>query len=217
MEFSYDRQTDRPLLKIPSFELLSGEKLFLFGPSGSGKTTLLELLAGVQTPKKGRIEILGQDLGKLSAKERDRFRGLNLGFIFQSFNLIPYLDVASNVLLPLRLHKDLQSKIGLVEAKSKMKKIFDRLGISNLETRNVLDLSVGQQQRVAVARAFIAGPGLILADEPTSALDYDSRRDFIELLFELSKINNTSLVFVSHDQSLKELFDRKSDLRDLWR
>ena len=207
-----------PLLAIDQFQLSPGEWLFLRGPSGSGKSTLLGLIAGVLTPQDGRIHVLGQDMAQLSSAKRDAVRADHLGVIFQIFNLVPYLSVIQNVVLPCRFSKQRLAKVreaGGPEIEAR--RILAQLGLSDegLLSRNVTDLSVGQQQRVAAARALIGGPSLIIADEPTSALDADSRDRFIGLLRAEVQKTGAALLFVSHDGALAPLFDRAVDLSDI--
>ena len=161
-----------PLLDIAGFSLGRGERLFLRGPSGSGKSTLLGLIAGVLEVQSGRIEVLGEDLTALSGGQRDRLRAGRMGVIFQMFNLVPYLSVVQNVMLPCRFSPARRASTGGHPA-GEARRLLARLGLSdeNLLARPVTELSVGQQQRVAVARALIGGPELLIADEPTSALD----------------------------------------------
>ncbi len=196
------------ILDIPELTIARGERIFLFGPSGSGKTTLLGLLAGVLTGYTGTVEVLGQDMAKLRGSARDAFRGAHIGYIFQLFNLIPYLTVAENITLPGRLHPARGKQAGDVTAVAK------RLGIEHLLERSVTQLSVGQQQRVAAARALLGGPELLIADEPTSSLDFDHRERFLDLLFENCALSNSTLLFVSHDRSLAAKFDRQLSLLD---
>lgn len=215
IEFRYP-SLPNPTLRISSLQIASEEKIFLFGPSGSGKTTLLEILAGVLVPQKGSVEVLGKDLVKMSAAERDSFRAAHLGYVFQSFNLIPYLSVTENISLPLFLSSKRADKVKRKKSvDEQIQHLADRLGIADLLTRPVTELSIGQQQRVAVARALLGEPELILADEPTSALDYDHREKFISLLFDVCKETKTSVVFVSHDRTLEKLFSRSVSLRDV--
>lgn len=207
------------LLDIDSFTLLRGESLFLKGPSGSGKTTLLGLLGGVQKPQRGRIELLGQELSQLSAGVRDRFRVDHTGYVFQQFNLLPFLSVRENVELPchfskLRANRAVQRHGSVAEA---TRALLAHLGLQQAELlqRRAGELSIGQQQRVAAARALIGQPELVIADEPTSALDTDAREAFLELLFAECRDAGSSLLFVSHDQSLARLFDRNLSLAEL--
>lgn len=206
------------LIDIPGFQLQPGESLFLKGPSGSGKTTLLGLLGGVQQPDRGTVRLLGTDLGKLSSSARDHFRVDHTGYIFQQFNLLPFLPVLENVLLPCRFSTSraqrARKRHGSIEQAAIQ--LLGHLGIrSELLTRRADALSIGQQQRVAAARAMIGQPELVIADEPTSALDSDARETFIQLLFAECREAGSSLLFVSHDQSLAPLFDRCVSLDEL--
>ena len=208
-----------PLLDIPAFHLDAGEALFLKGPSGSGKTTLLGLLGGVNVPAQGRIQLLGQDLGKLGQGARDRFRVDHTGYIFQQFNLLPFLSVRENVELPCHFSKlraeRAKQRHGSVDQAAAT--LLAHLGLKDesILGRRADSLSIGQQQRVAAARALIGQPELVIADEPTSALDYDARENFIRLLFAECREAGSSLLFVSHDQSLAPLFDRHLSLAEL--
>ncbi|NBC21537.1 MAG: ATP-binding cassette domain-containing protein [Alphaproteobacteria bacterium] len=215
LRFAWTR--DAPaLLDINRFELARGERLFLRGPSGSGKSTLLGLIAGVLEPQAGQIEVLGHDMSALSSARRDRVRADHLGVIFQLFNLVPYLSVVSNVTLPVRFSKARRRAAG-GDAGAEARRLLARLGLEDDEilSRRVMDLSVGQQQRVAAARALIGGPGLVIADEPTSALDADTRDRFIELLTDEARRSGAALLFVSHDAALAPHFDRGIDLADI--
>lgn len=205
VEFSYSSQK---VLDIPQFNVSKNEKIFLFGPSGSGKTSLLEIISGLSLPEKGSVKVLGQELGQMDEKQRDHFRGHCLSFIFQSFNLIPYLTIKENILLSRELFKK-QPKLDLFE------QLVEGLGLKALIHKNVTELSIGQQQRVAAARALYSEPQLILADEPTSSLDYDYRHKFIKLLFDLVSKINATLLFVSHDRSLQGEFDRAVSLPEI--
>ncbi|WP_339413128.1 ABC transporter ATP-binding protein [Pseudomonas sp. EA_35y_Pfl2_R5] len=207
------------LLDIDSFTLQRGESLFLKGPSGSGKTTLLGLLGGVQKPNRGSIQLLDQDLSTLSAGARDRFRVDHTGYIFQQFNLLPFLSVRENVELPCHFSKLRASRAvqrhGSVDNAAAALLAHLGLNEASLLERRAGDLSIGQQQRVAAARALIGQPELVIADEPTSALDADAREAFLELLFAECREAGSSLLFVSHDQSLARLFDRSLSLAEL--
>lgn len=211
---------DQPaLLSIDQFRLLPGERLFLYGASGSGKTTLLNLLAGVLVPEKGNIELLGRPFSQCNSQQRDQIRADHLGFIFQVFNLLPYLSLLDNVLLPCRFSARRASRarqrFGSEEAAARY--LLTTLGLSDpaLFKRPVIELSVGQQQRVAAARALIGEPELIIADEPTSALDSDMRETFIELLDSQVTQSGSALLFVSHDLSLAAGFSRSLSLAEL--
>lgn len=206
------------LLDIPTFVLEQNQSLFLKGPSGSGKTTLLGLIGGVQKAQRGTVRLLGSDLAALSAGARDRYRVDHTGYIFQQFNLLPFLSVAENVGLPCHFSKSRAARAcqrhGSVPKATAH--LLSHLGIAReLLGRRAEALSIGQQQRVAAARALIGQPELVIADEPTSALDADSREAFLQLLFAECREAGSSLLFVSHDQSLAPQFDRSLSLADL--
>lgn len=216
LRFAWPGQAD--LLNVPTFRLDPGERLFLRGPSGSGKSTLLGLIAGVLEAQRGQLNVLGSDLTQLSGGQRDRVRADHLGVIFQMFNLVPYLSVIENVVLPCRFSKRRQTEVQAQGgAQAEATRLLRQLGLddADLLARKVTELSVGQQQRVAAARALIGGPSLIIADEPTSALDADSRDRFIDLLSDEAQKTGAALLFVSHDGGLAPLFDRALDLADL--
>jgi putative ABC transport system ATP-binding protein len=206
-----------PLLDITDLQINRGERVFLHGPSGSGKSTLLGLLGGVLTPAAGRLDVLGQDLSRLGGRACDRFRADNLGIIFQMFNLLPYLSVRDNVLLSCRFSKPRTRRAdeaGGIAAETD--RLLNVLGLpQDALGRPVVELSVGQQQRVAAARALIGQPQLIIADEPTSALDADRRRVFVDLLSDECAASGATLVFVSHDLSLASSFDRTISLNEI--
>ncbi len=216
LRFSWPGQP--PLLDVSTFQLNAGERLFLRGPSGSGKSTLLGLIAGVLEASQGEISVLGHDMTKLSGSQRDQVRADHLGVIFQLFNLVPYLSVVQNVILPCRFSKRRQNEVAAAGgADQEARRLLAQLGLDDpdLLARNVTDLSVGQQQRVAAARALIGNPSLIIADEPTSALDADTRDRFIDLLSREAQKTNAALLFVSHDGGLASLFDRALDLSEI--
>ncbi len=218
IDFRYGQH--HPLvLKIDSMQIEQGSRIFVRGPSGSGKTTLLGLVGGVLLPQKGKISILGQDLSKLSGASRDQFRADHIGYIFQMFNLIPYLSVLQNVLLPLSFSKLRRKRLKdkNLNAEDRAEKLLTELGIDVEEfaDRPVTQLSVGQQQRVAAARALLGDPEIIIADEPTSALDADNRAGFIKLLIEECHRNGSTLLFVSHDGSLASSFSEQLSLPDI--
>ncbi|MGI9505178.1 MAG: ABC transporter ATP-binding protein, partial [Geminicoccaceae bacterium] len=206
-------------LGIETFHVHAAEKLLLIGPSGSGKSTLLSLLCGIVTPDEGRINILGTDLATLDASARDRFRVEHFGIIFQMFNLLPYLSVIDNTLLPLSFSKS-RRKRAAADASSinaEVLRLLERLGLDAdiLAARSAARLSVGQQQRVAAARALIGRPEILVADEPTSALDRKHQRHFLELLFSEADAAGTTVIMVSHDETLAPEFDRVVDLSEI--
>jgi putative ABC transport system ATP-binding protein len=207
------------VIDIGSLRVARGERVFLRGPSGSGKSTLLSLLAGVITPMKGTIRVLGQNIGALGGAARDRFRADHIGFIFQMFNLIPYLSVVENVCLPCgfspRRKQRADREGGTAQAEAVRLLEHLDMGDAAVLRRPVTELSVGQQQRVAAARALIGAPELVIADEPTSSLDADRRTAFLDLLFRECARERAALIFVSHDASLAPLFDRAIQFADI--
>jgi putative ABC transport system ATP-binding protein len=207
------------VLALDSLDVAPGERVFIEGPSGSGKSTLLSLLAAVARPVNGEVRVLGQALEGLSPAGRDRFRADHVGYIFQMFNLIPYLSMVENVLLParfsLRRRDRALARSGSLEAEAL--RLLGHLDMDDpeLRARPVTALSVGQQQRVAAARALLGAPALLIADEPTSALDADRREAFVRLLFDECREAHSTLVFVSHDAALEDLFGRTIRLADV--
>ena len=207
------------LLNLPEFKIEKHEHVFLQGPSGSGKSTLLGLVGGILVSESGTLKVLGQDIKNFTRSGRDSFRVDHLGFIFQLFNLLPYLSIEENVMLPLsfssiRAKRAGRTKIDQVNEAHRLLKAL-ALGEQLAEKSPVTELSVGQQQRVAAARALIGNPELIIADEPTSALDADLRHSFLELLFGECKKAGSTLLFVSHDSTLSELFNRKISMDEI--
>lgn len=193
-------------LNLPNLTVDRKKSLFLHGPSGSGKSTLLNLIGGVLAPQAGAIELLGQPFSQWPARRRDAFRADHIGFIFQQFNLIPYLSVLDNVLLPCRFSPWRSGRAG--DPPDTARSLLAHLGIGPaLHGRPAHTLSVGQQQRVAAARALIGRPELIIADEPTSALDAAHQSAFVDLLLAEAQAGESSVVFVSHDLALAEHFD----------
>ncbi|GAB4276717.1 MAG: ABC transporter ATP-binding protein [Methylomicrobium sp.] len=209
VRFGWHKQQS-PILSIDAWQVEQGRRIFLHGASGSGKSTLLSLISGILLPARGRIEVLGHDIVRLGSMARDRFRARHIGVIFQQFNLLPYLSVEANIELAVEFGKRRDIP------KTAIAELTDRLGLDpSLLARKASQLSVGQQQRVAVARALINQPELIIADEPTSALDSDARDEFMRLLLDLSACHRTTVIFVSHDQSLGACFDERLSIREL--
>jgi putative ABC transport system ATP-binding protein len=205
----------KAVLKIRELAIAKGEKVFLYGPSGSGKTTLLGILAGVLKASEGSVRILGHDFTRISGPARDALRGAHIGYIFQMFNLIPYLNVLENMTLPCRISTERGQRLNGRPLEKAAKEMAEILGIGSIIFENVTDLSVGQQQRVAAARALLGSPELMIADEPTSALDEDQRGNFLDLLFTHCREIGATLIFVSHDRRMMPLFDRALSLPDL--
>ena len=202
---------DAFVLELPELVLAAGERLFVHGPSGSGKSTLLNLIGGVVQPAQGDVRLLGQPLATLGTAARDAFRAAHTGFIFQQFNLIPYLSVLDNVLLPCRFSQRRAERAG--DETQEARRLLTALDIAaELWTRPANRLSVGQQQRVAAARALLGKPEIIIADEPTSALDAGRQAAFLDLLLAEARAAGSSVLFVSHDLALAEHFERTLEL-----
>lgn len=202
-------------LRVPDFSVTPGETVLLLGESGSGKSTLLSLICGTVQADAGIVRVAGTDLSGLSGGQRDRFRAEQIGMIFQQFNLLPFGSVLDNILLPLRFAPSRRDRVrnGRVEARD----LCTALGLPDLLAAKASTLSVGQQQRVAVARAMIGRPPIIIADEPTSALDANSQSAFLDLLFSQVQAHATTLLMVSHDPRLGQRFDRVIAMEDIAR
>lgn len=204
VQFAWSRR-EQNVLDVPLLSVKRGTHLLLRGASGSGKTTLLNLLTGIHLPTSGSVCVLSTPLETLNQRQRDQFRADHLGVIFQQFNLLPYLSLLENVELPCWFSRRRREYAGDVRATAK--RLLTALNVPQaLWERPVRKLSVGQQQRVAVARALIGSPALVIADEPTSALDADNRDRFLELLFREADSQNSTLIFVSHDPQLATQF-----------
>lgn len=204
-----------PCLEIDRFDLSGGERLFLHGPSGSGKSTLLSLIGGVLEPRGGSVSVHGQTLAALAPGARDRFRADRIGFIFQLFNLIPYLSAVDNILLACRFSPARRERLRRADTTpaDEARRLAARLDLDpDLLQRPASTLSVGQQQRVAAARALIGRPALVIADEPTSALDADRQSAFLDLLLTECSAAQAALLFVSHDIRLAERFEQVTAL-----
>lgn len=204
--------SDSPVIDIKECVIQNGEHIFMQGPSGSGKSTLLNLLTGLLLPNSGTIKIADCCISSLSSPARDRFRADHIGFIFQVFNLLPYLSLRDNVMLACRFSAVRQRR-AIAQAGSVAQAADELLIALGLEKQlrqqlSVAELSVGQQQRVAVARALIGSPDILIADEPTSALDSTNRDTFMQLLLKEVSQHNSTLLLVSHDHSLSPFFDR---------
>ena len=195
-------------LRVPKLEIEAGEKLAFVGPSGSGKTTLLRLLAGVHVSNRGSVESGGRCLNELSDAERRAFRIRQVGFVFQDFELIEYLNVRENILLPYRINPALELN---PDVRAKVGSLAESLGLESKLKRRVDQLSQGEKQRVAIGRALLPGPNLLLADEPTGNLDPDNKKRIMEVLFAQAGRTSATLVVVTHDHSLLDGFDRVID------
>jgi putative ABC transport system ATP-binding protein len=208
MTFQSGKQSYQALKGI-DLEVNSGTIQLLMGPSGSGKTTLLSILAGLLTPSKGKVDLLGQDITGMSRSELAKFRLHNIGFIFQKFNLFPALSAAENVEIVLKM-KGMSDKM----AKKETKHLLATVGLGDKIDLLPRDLSGGQQQRVAIARALAGSPKLIMADEPTAALDSYNGHAVIELLARLAKQEGCTVVMVTHDPRIVDVADRVAYLED---
>lgn len=208
LRYAWPRQ--QVLLSIDSLQITEGSKILIQGHSGSGKTTFLSLVTGVLTPSSGSIYVLGHNLNLLAPAQRDALRAEAMGVIFQMFNLLPFLTVLDNVLLPLRLsQKRRQSITQGSTSTQEAYRLLEALGLSKtIATRPTHQLSIGQQQRVAAARALIGNPPLIIADEPTSALDEENQNEFLTLLIQQVTQTGATLIMVSHDSRIAERFDQ---------
>ena len=199
---------------VSNFEINKGEKVLLLGESGSGKTTLLSLICGFLNPLSGSISINGSTINKLSSKTKDEHRADNIGIIFQQFNLLPYANVIDNIVLPLYFSKVRFANV--TNQRESALNLCKQLRLpDDIDQYKASSLSVGQQQRVAVARALIGNPSLVIADEPTSSLDTDAQQIFLDLMFEQISNNKSTLLMVSHDRSLAERFDRLIDINEV--
>ena len=211
IRFHYSKRPNHRVLNIPSWSLSVAEQAFVHGPSGGGKSTLLGLLSGMLTAVEGQVAVLGERLDQLNSRQRDQFRAENIGYVFQQFNLMPYLNATDNLLLATRFSKHKNTRA----LKDEIKDHFSALNISEKEwSVPTRDLSIGQQQRVAIARALINKPKLLIADEPTSSLDKANTDAFMKLLMPMVKDNQMTLLFVSHDLSLSSYFERVESLDD---
>ncbi len=200
-----------PVLSIADFKVTANQSIFLLGASGSGKSTLLKLIGGLMLPDTGTVEVLNTNLAKLSNRQRDAFRARHIGFIFQQFNLIPYLDVYTNILVSASLNG-----MKATAVRNKLKDIMAALSLApELLDRRADQLSAGQQQRAAIARAIINDPEVIIADEPTSALDVEARDSFVRLLLSIREHSGASIIFVSHDRQLMPHFDHVQRIADI--
>lgn len=202
-------------LELADFGMAPGERALLVGSSGSGKSTLLGLISGIIAPQQGQVAIGDTVISALSRRQRDRFRAEEIGVVFQQFNLLPYASPLDNILLPLRFAPKRRARSGA--PRDAALRLTDAMGLDReiVSRGKAGELSVGQQQRVAVARALIGGPKLILADEPTSALDAAAQASFLDLLSEQVTNAGATLLLVSHDERLAPRFDRAIELTSI--
>ena len=189
------------VLKDINFNVTRGSSVAIVGPSGSGKTTLLGLCAGLDEPTSGSVTLNDRDLGKLNENERAELRNLNVGFVFQNFQLIPTLTALENIIVPLELRGELNSY-------TQAQRLIDNVGLGERANHYPIQLSGGEQQRVALARAFINDPKILFVDEPTGNLDRDNGRHVTDLLFSLNKASGTTLILVTHDLEIADRTER---------
>lgn len=202
LSFGY---SNHKILSIPHLEVKESEHLLVLGSSGSGKTTLLHILGGLLAPKQGKVIIGETDLYKLSGSQRDKYRGQNIGLVFQKAHLITALSVQDNLLLT-------QYLAGMAQDKGRVKEVLEELGLGEKRKKSVRELSQGEQQRVTIARALLNRPRIILADEPTASLDDKNAQKVIELLKSQAEHYKASLLIATHDQRVKDQFELQLNL-----
>ena len=208
LQFRYPAAEGDFTLHIPRFELKTGERLAITGPSGTGKTTLLKLIAGIETPLSGEIVVDDQAVHAMNDSARRRFRITRLGFIFQDLQLMEYLDMADNILHPYRINPALKLNPAV---RQRMRRLAADIGLEHKLGHSVTALSQGERQRVAICRAVLTQPALVLADEPTASLDPDNKRKILDVLFRTLDRESASLIAVTHDHELLGRFDRVID------
>lgn len=206
LQFKYPRSEFR--LKIDELNVAAGEKVAVVGPSGSGKTTLLNLIAGILTPNSGSVCVGSETVSNLPDASRRDFRIAKIGFVFQQFELVEYLKVSDNIRLPYLINRSLVEDR---QTNSRIKSLADSVGIGDKLSRSVKQLSQGEQQRVAICRALLTNPKLILADEPTGNLDPSNKRRILDVLFDQVSAGGQTLIVVTHDMAILDGFDRKID------
>jgi putative ABC transport system ATP-binding protein len=209
LDFAYRRGTFR--LRIPELEIAEGATVAFIGPSGSGKTTLLHLAAGILTPDRGRIVTGGREVSALGDAARRDHRIRHVGLVFQEFELLDYLNVLDNILLPYRINRSLHLT---AEVRQRARALAGDVGIGDKLARDVERLSQGERQRVAICRAVLAGPALLLADEPTGDLDPENKDLVLDILFRYAGEHGATLVMVTHDHTLLARFDRVIDFKE---
>jgi putative ABC transport system ATP-binding protein len=206
LSFEYPKTDFR--LVIDRLDVAPGERLAVVGPSGSGKTTLLNLISGISVPRNGTIDVAGKRVSDLSDSQRRDFRAASIGFIFQQFELVEYLSVLDNIVLPFMINRTLQIDASV---RARAVELANSVGLHDKLARNIRRLSQGEQQRVAICRALITEPPLLLADEPTGNLDPRNKSLTIQLLFEFCRRQAATLLVVTHDLGILEGFDRQID------
>ena len=200
-------------LYVPDLGIEGGEKVAIIGPSGSGKTTLLNLIAGIRSPQSGEVKTQGTVVGKLDDGARRDFRIRHIGLVFQEFELLEYLNVLDNILLPFRINRSLQLTKSV---RQRAGELADEVGIGSYLGRYVRHLSQGERQRVSVCRALLAQPPLILADEPTGNLDPTNKDRVLDILFDYCDRHDATLITVTHDHDLLPRFERVIDFKQFY-
>ena len=214
VKFSHAGVAEGSLLDIDNWCVDTGERVFVHGPSGAGKSTLLNLMSGLLTCSEGAVSILGERLDRMNSRQRDRFRANNLGYVFQQFNLVPYLSAVENI----ELAKSFATRAKRKAARGGAEGLLASLNVVPDDWgKPTSQLSMGQQQRVAIARALVNSPAILIADEPTSSLDQENRDNFLSVLMSIIEAHNMTLIFVSHDMSLAKYFSRAQALSDFSR
>lgn len=206
--FSQPDGSELPILDIPAFSVAAGEQMVLVGQSGCGKTTLLHVIAGISRPDSGRVKIDDWDITLFSEAESDRFRAQQIGYVFQTFNLLPGFSAIENVLLAMRFTRGRPDK-------ARARQLLERVGLGHRMTHKPTMLSVGEQQRVAVARALANQPKLLLADEPTANVDSGHQQQILDLIRETCGEENVALVLVTHSSEVAEQFKRVDHLEEI--
>lgn len=207
VKFAHNQVPETQVLNIEHWSVAEGQQVFVHGPSGSGKSTLLNLISGLAPCTEGQVSVLGERLDLMSGRQRDRFRANHIGYVFQRFNLIPYLSAIDNI--------ELATQFSSAKDSESNRSLLDSLGVDSSDWhRPTTQLSMGQQQRVAIARALVNRPEVLIADEPTSSLDQANRDKFLGILLGMAKEHNITLLFVSHDMSLTQHFNDVQALSD---
>lgn len=202
------------VVRIPNFTLEKGAEIVIVGESGSGKTTLLNLISGIITPDEGTIMLKGTDIAHLSESERDRFRALYIGCVYQTFNLLQGLTALENVLVA-TMFADKQKTSNTKDASERAVMLLTRFGLQDKQHRRPRELSIGEQQRVAVARALVNVPALILADEPTASVDARNARAMIDTMRQLAEDEGTSIIAITHDAAVRAMFPQNIAIEDI--
>ena len=206
LSFQYPRTEF--MLRLPQLVVESGQRVAIVGPSGCGKTTLLNLISGITLPLAGTVMVSGKEVSAMSDAARRNFRIAKIGMVFQQFELVEYLDVLSNILLPFSINSTLSESS---ETRCRAIELAEAMGLKEKLARRPAQLSQGEQQRVAICRALITEPGIVLADEPTGNLDPDNKLRILELIFQLAETHNQTLIVVTHDMGILSEFDRVID------